>query len=197
MGGPASLLDAQASTILFLAAALATFSNDHITDALVVDGGISQSSGANTPPTMDVDIGASLDCKVDGIAVDVAAQTALSTIEGDALAWGADSGVSAIVAVVVDGVGTGHLVAGAPAATGSQVAPTAAEIVAAVGGPAVTAAHILLTRTGATAITAAVSHAGARPTMPKITDIATDNAAFTSGGFVRTHSPVPNEAPSA
>lgn len=195
MGGPASLLDAQASTILTFVAAATILANTNISGAATTDSGSSQATGANTPPTLAIDVAATLDAKVDGQPIEVAAQAGLNVIEGDPLAWGAIDGKSAIVAVAITADGVAHLVAGAPADTGSEVAPTDAEIEEVLGGKFVRSAELNIERTADTAITVTIAHAGVRPTMPKLAPIALNNTEFTQGGFERVFPITPSAPP--
>lgn len=162
MGSP-SLIDAQASKVLAIVSSVAAFLHSFVLGCIVSDGGSAQASGANGALTLDIDTTRIVDAAVSGKGHELAAQTAVLPSTASVL-WGATSG-KAVIATVVLKTGANNdtpaidAVFGAVAATGAQVAPTEAEITAALGHSNwAKIAEVTVTRTGDTAITVAVSH---------------------------------------
>lgn len=164
MGSP-SLIDGQGTQVLQrLNAALQALQNRVEDGGLLADGGTTQASGPNTSPNFDVDT-TELLAQVKGVPQHLAAQTDADADAGDQIIFGATSGKTAVMAVVLE---TGALndtpavvgVAGAVADDGSEVAPTEAEIEAGVGHANwILLGDVTLARTGDTAITFTASYA--------------------------------------
>lgn len=158
MGAPA-LIDAQAQTILdYINARMEADYNHFVESAAISDGGTTQGSGAATAPNFDADAPFTL-AVVNGQKHELAAAADIDSDAGDSIAWGATSGKSCILAVVFE-TGTGndtpawHAEAGAVADDGSEVAPTDAEITAALGHANwLRHSDVTLSRTGDTTIT--------------------------------------------
>ncbi len=161
-----ALLHAQAGRILSLLNALRDRAQTNIVGAAVSDGGTTQGSGASTAPNFDVDVTALLDLSVGGVAhpAGLAAATDAVATGGDGLDWGATSGKSAVLALVVS-TGSANdtpayaVVQGAVADSGQQIPPTDAEIATSLGhSNFARVADCTLARTGDTTITIAIDH---------------------------------------
>lgn len=128
-----SLLDAQAATVGRNLNALWAWLVCHAVGGIVSDGGTTQGTGTNGTLNFDVDTTAITDSLIDGKVHVLGAQTDADATAGSTVLWGATSGKSVVFAVVFS-TGTGNdtpAVKGIPgtvATTGSQVAPTDAEI---------------------------------------------------------------------
>lgn len=163
MGAPA-LIDAQAQTILDYVNAMMEASYNRIVEGgILTDGGTTQGGGVGTAPNYDADASATI-AVVDGQVHEIAAAADIDSSAGAAINFGAETGKSVIATTVFE-TGSGNdtpaweTVIGDVADTGSEVAPTDAEITAAIGH-----AHWLrvsdteLRRTGATAISFIPDH---------------------------------------
>lgn len=163
MGSPA-LMDAQSASILALLASLAAWQNNHVTGGIVSDGGTTQATGVNGTLNFDVDVTQIVDAAIGGLPREKAASTDIDPTAGDAVLWGATSGKAVVFAVILDGGAandgeTWDARPGSVAATGSQVAPTDAEISALLGHDNwVRVADVTITRTADTTVTVAVDH---------------------------------------
>ena len=163
MGSP-SLIAAQSTSILLMLGSVAAYGQNHVHGGVVTDGGTTQATGVNGVLNFDVDASQIVDMVVGGLPREKAAATDIDATAGAAVVWGATSGKAVVFAVVVDG-GSGNdqesydALPGSVAATGSEVAPTDAEIEVVLGHSNwVRVADVTITRTGDTAVTVAVDH---------------------------------------
>ena len=160
MGAP-SLLDAQAKQVLDRLNAMTIAGASGVDGSWVTDGGTSQPTGAASTPVLDLDVSAGY-VVIDGIGYDIAAAADVDSDGGAQVAFTAVSGESAEgVLCAFDNAGAlgWQAVFGAVATTGSEAAPTVAEIDTAIGDDDwVVVCGVNLERTGDTAITVVLDH---------------------------------------
>lgn len=185
MGSPA-LMDAQSTSILALLASLAAWQNTHVIGGAITDGGTTQATGASGALNFDVDVSQIIDCTIGGQPREKIASTDVDATAGASVVWGATSGKAVVFAVVIDGGSANDqevydAIPGAVANTGSQVAPTDAEITAALGHSNwVRVGDVTITRTGDLTVTVAVDHT-VRPRIQGVATLAETEAAFRAG----------------
>tara|TARA_Y100000034_G_C6680851_1_gene299284 strand:- start:89 stop:646 length:558 start_codon:yes stop_codon:yes gene_type:complete len=183
MGAP-SLLDAQAQTILdYINARMAADYDCILEGGIITDGGTTQGAGAGTAPNYDADASATI-AVVGGVVAELAATADIDSTAGAAIAWGATSAVACVCTTVFE---TGsdndtpawETVIGAVAATGSQVAPTDAEITIALGHSNwLRVSDSVLARTGDTTITLVPDHTTRSGVVSDYSGVSTTESAF-------------------
>lgn len=165
MGSPA-LMDAQARQILGFLEELRGKTMTFVQQGgIVADNSSAQLAGVSGALTVNVDWDLII-ANVRGEGHQLAAASG-SNLYNAAFAWGAETGVQTVAAVVLktgadNDTPAADIVFGTVAATGSAVAPTDAEILAAMTGYTydnwVRLCDVTITRTGATAITLTFDH---------------------------------------
>lgn len=162
--GAQSLLDAQAQSILELLDAVAIRHATYVIGGACADGGMSQGSGANVAPNIDVDVARIIDGSVNGIPFEIAAGTDIDADAGDQVVWGATSGKDASAYIIVQ-TGAANdtpawvMVFGDVAATGLSEYPSAADISTFITHDNwVIVAGAVYSRTADTTITVAFDH---------------------------------------
>jgi hypothetical protein len=183
MGAPA-LIDAQAQTILdYVNARMEADYNQIVEGGIITDGGTTQGAGAGTAPNYDADASATI-AVINGQKHEKAATADIDSTAGAAVAWGATSG-KALIATTVFESGSGNdtpawnTVMGDVADTGDEVAPTDAEITAALGHANwLRVSDSVLTRVADTSITLVPDHTVRDGIVNTYSGVSTTESAF-------------------